>query len=93
VGYKAMMLQLLPASSKVHEDLEKFVIAKARARQDDFAQVALQSRHHQLQLGHRGRSPPARQVRQKPLTGEQIRWGFENLDLRGPDQELAPEGC
>ena len=82
VGYKALMLQHPAGKFKVHEDLEKFVISKGKgAGKDDFAQVLYNRGIINSMLGTEAIRTAQGKFGNKPLTGEQIRWGFENLNL------------
>jgi branched-chain amino acid transport system substrate-binding protein len=82
VGYKALMLQHPAGKFKVHEDLEKFVISKGKgAGKDDFAQVLYNRGIINSMLGTEAVRTAQGKFGNKPLTGEQIRWGFENLNL------------
>jgi branched-chain amino acid transport system substrate-binding protein len=40
-------------------------------------------------LGSRRSAPPRPKFGEKPLTGEQVRWGFENLDITEERIEAA----
>jgi len=94
VGYKALMLQHPAGKFKVHEDLEKFVISKGKgAGKDDFAQVLYNRGIINSMLGTEAIRTAQGKFGKKPLTGEQIRWGFENLNLTADRlNELGFEG-
>ena len=82
IGYKALMLQHPPGKFKVHEDLEKYVVAKGKSvAKDDFAQVLYNRGLINSMLGTEAIRTAQGKFGAKPLTGEQIRWGFENLNL------------
>jgi len=82
VGYKALMLQHPAGKFKVHEDLEKFVLSKGKAAaKDDFAQVLYNRGLINSMLGVEAIRTAQGKFGNKPLTGEQVRWGFENLNL------------
>jgi len=82
VGYKALMLQHPAGKFKVHEDLDKFVISKGKgAGKDDFAQVLYNRGIINSMLGTEAIRTAQGKFGNKPLTGEQVRWGFENLNL------------
>jgi branched-chain amino acid transport system substrate-binding protein len=82
IGYKALMLQHGPGKFGVHEDLEKFVVSKGKAAaKDDFAQVLYNRGLINSMLGTEAIRTAQGKFGNKPLTGEQIRWGFENLNL------------
>jgi branched-chain amino acid transport system substrate-binding protein len=81
-GYKALMLQHGPGEFKVHEDLKKYVISKGKgAGKDDFAQVLYNRGMINSMIGVEAVRTAQEKFGKKPLTGEQIRWGFENLNL------------
>jgi branched-chain amino acid transport system substrate-binding protein len=94
IGYKALMLQHPPGKFKVHEDLEKYVVAKGKSvAKDDFAQVLYNRGLINSMLGTEAIRTAQGKFGAKPLTGEQIRWGFENLDLTAARiKELGFEG-
>lgn len=82
-GYNALIFQSPAGRAKVHDDIEKHVHAKGQATgpKEEIGQV----------LYNRGlvaAMATAEAVRlaqtkygKKPLTGEQVRWGFENLNF------------
>jgi branched-chain amino acid transport system substrate-binding protein len=82
VGYKALMLQHPAGKFAVHADLEKFVVSKGKSvAKDDFAQVLYNRGLINSMLGVEAIRTAQGKYGKKPLTGEEIRWGFENLDL------------
>ncbi len=81
-GYKALMLQHGAGKSKVHADLEKFVIGKGKSpTKEDFAQVLYNRGILNSMIGVEAIRTAMAKYGNKPMTGEQIRWGFENLNL------------
>jgi branched-chain amino acid transport system substrate-binding protein len=81
-GYKALMLQHPAGKFGVHADLEKFVISKDKsAGKDTFAQVLYNRGLINSMIGVEAIRNAQEKYGKKPMTGEQIRWGFENLDL------------
>ena len=81
-GYKALMLQHPAGKFGVHGDLEKFVISKDKsAGKDTFAQVLYNRGLINSMIGVEAIRNAQEKYGKKPMTGEQIRWGFENLDL------------
>src|SRR5262245_22590244 len=94
VGYKALMLQHPAGKFAVHADLEKFVVSKGKSvSKDDFAQVLYNRGLINSMLGVEAIRTAQGKFGKKPLTGEQIRWGFENLDLsEARIKELGFEG-
>ena len=93
-GYKALMLQHGAGKFKVHEDLEKFVLAKGKSvAKDDYAQVLYNRGLLNSMLGTEAIRTAMKKYGNKPMTGEQVRWGFENLDLTAARiKELGFEG-
>jgi len=94
IGYKALMLQHPPGKFKVHEDLEKYLVSKGKSiAKDDFAQVLYNRGLINSMLGTEAIRTAQKKFGNKPLTGEQIRWGFENLNLTADRiKELGFEG-
>ena len=83
-GYNALTLQHSAEHARVHRDLMTHVYdkgqgaGKARGRRPG----ALQPRHAQRDAGRRGGARCAELASaSKPLTGEQVRWGVEHLDI------------
>jgi branched-chain amino acid transport system substrate-binding protein len=93
-GYKALLLQHPAGKFKVHEDMEKFVISKDKsAGKDTFAQVLYNRGLINSMLGVEAIRTAQKKFGNKPMTGEQVRWGFENLDLPADRlKELGFEG-
>jgi branched-chain amino acid transport system substrate-binding protein len=82
VGYKALMLQHPAGKFAVHADLQKYVVSKGKSvAKDDFAQVLYNRGLINSMLGVEAIRTAQGKFGKKPLTGEQIRWGFENLNL------------
>ena len=82
VGYKALLLQHPAGKFGVHADMEKFVISKDKsAGKDTFAQVLYNRGLINSMLGVEAIRTAQDKFGKKPLTGEQVRWGFENLSL------------
>ena len=81
-GYKALMLQHGAGKFKVHADLEKFVLSKGKSvAKDDYAQVLYNRGIINSMIGVEAIRTAMKKYGNKPMTGEQIRWGFENLNL------------
>src|SRR5215208_4683164 len=93
-GYKALMLQHGDGKYPVHADVEKFVYAKGKGlAKDDYAQVLYNRGILNSMLGTEAIRTAMKKYGNKPMTGEQIRWGFENLDLTAARiKELGFEG-
>jgi branched-chain amino acid transport system substrate-binding protein len=94
VGYKALMLQHPAGKFAVHADLEKYVVSKGKSvAKDDFAQVLYNRGLINSMLGVEAIRTAQGKYGKKPLTGEEIRWGFENLNLsEARIKELGFEG-
>ena len=93
-GYKALMLQHGPGKFAVHADLEKNVVSKGKAAaKEDFAQVLYNRGLINSMIGTEAIRTAMKKYGNKPMTGEQVRWGFENLNLTAARiKELGFEG-
>ncbi|MGE3064717.1 MAG: ABC transporter substrate-binding protein [Hyphomicrobiaceae bacterium] len=93
-GYKALMLQHPAGKFKVHADLEKYLVSKGKSvAKDDFAQVLYNRGIINSMIGTEAIRTAMKKYGNKPMTGEQIRWGFEHLDLTADRiKELGFEG-
>jgi branched-chain amino acid transport system substrate-binding protein len=81
-GYKALMLQHPAGKFAVHHDLDKFVVARGKSvAKDDYAQVLYNRGLLNSMIGTEAIRTAMKKYGNKPLNGEQIRWGFENLNL------------
>ena len=82
-GYKALMLQHPAGKSAVYGDLEKFVIApgKSLAKPDEIGSVLYNRGLINSMLGTESIRTAMAKFGNKPMTGEQVRWGIEHLDL------------
>ncbi len=94
IGYKSLMLQHGAGEYAVHADLKKFVYAKGKGlAKEDFSQVLYNRGLVNAMLGAEGIRAAQKKYGNKPLTGEQIRWGLENLELsEARIKELGFEG-
>ena len=88
VGYKGLLLQHPSGRFKVHEDVDKHVVGKGKsaAKPEDAAQAkdghVLYNRGLvNSMLGVEAIRTAMAKFGNKPMTGEQVRWGFENLNL------------
>jgi branched-chain amino acid transport system substrate-binding protein len=93
-GYKSLMLQ---GSGKfpVHVDIERYVYAKGKGsgKADEIGQVLYNIGLVGAMLGVEGIRNAQEKFGKKPLTGEQVRWGLEHLDLNmARIKELGFEG-
>ncbi len=92
IGYKALMLQHGAGEWPVHADIKKHVGDK-RLGKEDFAQVLYNRGVVNAMLGVEAIRKAQEKHGKKPLTGEQIRWGLENLNLDAVRvKELGMEG-
>ena len=82
-GYKALMLQHPGGKFAVYADLEKFVIApgKSLAKPDEIGSVLYNRGLINSMLGTESIRTAMAKFGNKPMTGEQVRWGIEHLDL------------
>ena len=82
-GYKALLLQHPAGKFKVHEDLDKHVVAKGKsqAKADEITHVLYNRGLINSVLGTEAIRTAMKKYGNKPMTGEQVRWGFENLEL------------
>jgi len=82
-GYKALMLQHPAGKFDVHKDIEKYVISqgKSLAKPDEVGQVLYNRGLINSMVGIEAIRTAMAKFGNKPMTGEQVRWGFEHLDL------------
>jgi branched-chain amino acid transport system substrate-binding protein len=82
VGYKALMLQHGAGEFGVHADVKKHLVAKGKSlAKEDYAQILYNRGLVNSFIGTEAIRTAMKKFGNKPLTGEQIRWGFENLDI------------
>jgi branched-chain amino acid transport system substrate-binding protein len=88
------MLQHGAGRYKVHEDMEKHVYAKGLGiGKATFGQVLYNRGLINSMIGVEAIRTAQKKYGNKPLTGEQVRWGFENLNLTAERlKELGFEG-
>ena len=94
-GYKALMLQHGAGKFQVHADIEKYVYGKGlgMAQPEDVGHVLYNRGVIDSMIGVEAIRTAQEKFGKKPLTGEQIRWGFENLNLTEERlKELGFEG-
>ena len=94
-GYKALMLQHGAGKFGVHSDIEKFVVSKGKsqAKPEDVGHVLYNRGLLNSMLGVEAIRTAQKKFGNKPMTGEQVRWGFENLNLTAARiKELGFEG-
>ena len=93
-GYKALTLQHGAGDYAVHAAIKQHVYAKGKGiAKEDFAQVLYNRGMVNAMLGVEGIRKAMTRFGNKPLTGEQIRWGLENLELSAARiKEMGFEG-
>ena len=94
-GYKGLMLHHTAGKGAVHADVEKHVIAKGKsqAKPEEVGQVLYNRGLINSMIGVEAIRTAQKKFGNKPLTGEQIRWGFEHLDITAARlKELGFEG-
>jgi branched-chain amino acid transport system substrate-binding protein len=82
-GYKALMLQHGSGKFPVHAEIERLVYAKGNGsgRRDEVGEVLYNRGLIGAMLGVEAIRKAQEKFGKKPLTGEQVRWGVENLEL------------
>jgi branched-chain amino acid transport system substrate-binding protein len=93
-GYKALLLQHPAGKFGVHADIEKHVYAKGMGvGKESFGQVLFNRGLIDSLIGSEAIRTAQGKFGKKPLTGEQVRWGFENLNItQARIKELGFEG-
>jgi branched-chain amino acid transport system substrate-binding protein len=94
-GYNAVTLQHTSGQFKLHEDLKKFVYDKGQglAKWEETGEILYVRGLIDAMLGVEAIRTAQEKFGKKPLTGEQVRWGLENLDLTAERiKELGFEG-
>jgi branched-chain amino acid transport system substrate-binding protein len=94
-GYHAITLQHTTGQFKVHEDMKKFVYDKGQGNSkfEETGEVLYVRGLINGMLGVEGIRTAMAKFGNKPLTGEQVRWGLENLNLtEARIKELGFEG-
>ena len=83
VGYKALMLQHGSGKYQVHAAIERYVYAKRKGsgKADEIGELLYNRGLIGAMLGVEGIRKAQEKFGTRPLTGEQVRWGLENLDL------------
>jgi branched-chain amino acid transport system substrate-binding protein len=82
-GYEALMLQHGAGEFAVHDDVRKYVYAKGNgaSEPDKIGQVLYNRGLVNAMLGVEAIRAAQQKLGNKPLTGEQIRWGLAHLSL------------
>jgi len=99
-GYNSAALQHAAGQFKLHEDLKKYLYDKGKgyaAKLDETGEILYIRGLINAMLGVEAIRTAQEKFGKKPLTGEQVRWGLENLNLTaerlkqlGFDNELQP---
>ena len=95
IGYKALMLQHGAGTEfGIHAEIKKHVIDTGKsAGKDDFGTVLYNRGVVNSLLGTEAIRTAQAKFGNKPMTGEQVRWGLENLNLTEARlKELGFEG-
>ena len=94
-GYKALMLQHPAGKFAIHKDIEKFVSSqgKSLSKPDEIGTVLYNRGLVNSMLGTEAIRTAMAKFGNKPMTGEQVRWGIEHLNLTAARiKELGFEG-
>jgi branched-chain amino acid transport system substrate-binding protein len=94
-GYNALAFQAGAGRVRVHEDILKNVYGRGQGtgKEEDVGHVLYNRGMIHAMLAVEGVRQAQKRFGNKPLTGEQVRWGLENLNLDGPAlKRLGVEG-
>jgi branched-chain amino acid transport system substrate-binding protein len=82
-GYKSMNFNAPGAGFKVHQDINKYLYDKGKGagRRDQIGEVLYNRTLINAMLNTEAIRTAMVKYGNKPPTGEQVRWGFENLNL------------
>ena len=83
-GYNSAALQHTAGQFKLHEDLKKYIYGQGKgfaAKLEDTGEVLYVRGLIMAMLGTEAIRTAQEKFGKKPMTGEQVRWGLENLDL------------
>jgi branched-chain amino acid transport system substrate-binding protein len=82
-GYHSVTLQHTAGQFKLHEDLKKFVFDRGQGstKWEETGEILYVRGLINAMLGVEAIRTAQARFGNKPLTGEQVRWGLENLDL------------
>jgi branched-chain amino acid transport system substrate-binding protein len=99
-GYNSAALQHTAGQFKLHEDLKKYLYDKGKgyaAKWDETGEILFVRGLINAMLGVEAIRTAQEKFGKKPMTGEQVRWGLENLNLTaerltqlGFENELKP---
>ena len=94
-GYKSANFTGVGTGYKIHADLLKYVYKgdRAKARANNWGEVLYNRTLVNAMFGSEAVRTAMKRWGNKPMTGEQVRWGLENLDLTNARlKELGMEG-
>ena len=84
-GYNAITIHNSAAKDKVHDELKKFVYDKGQGTAKDASEVGVMAHTRGMMISmlqvEAIRAAQEKFGKGKALTSEQVKWGFENLDL------------
>ncbi len=84
-GYNAVTIHNSAAKDKVHDELKKFVYDKKEGTASNFGEVGVVAHTRGMMISmlqvEAIRAAQEKYGKGKALTSEQVRWGYENLDL------------
>ncbi|NMM09006.1 MAG: ABC transporter substrate-binding protein [Polaromonas sp.] len=84
-GYNAITIHNSAAKDKVHDDLKKYVYDKNQGTASSFGEVGVLAHTRGMMISmlqvEAIRAAQEKYGKGKTLTSEQVRWGYENLDL------------
>jgi len=95
VGYKSTTFHSAGSGFKVHDDIVKHVYGgdKAKAMANNMGEVLYNRGMVNAMFGVEGIRTAMNKYGNKSMTGEQVRWGLENLDVdKGRLKALGMEG-
>jgi branched-chain amino acid transport system substrate-binding protein len=95
VGYKALMLQHGSGKFPMHAEIQRHVYGRGKglAKAEEIGSVLYNRGLIGAVLGVEGIRKSQEKFGRRPLTGEQVRWGLENLNVSDPRfKELGLEG-
>ncbi len=83
IGYKSATFHTAGPSSKVHGDILKHVYGgdMAKAKANNWGEVLYNRAMVNAMYGTEAIRTAMRKYGKKPMTGEQVRWGLENLNV------------
>ena len=83
IGYKAGTFHGVGGGYPIHKDITKHVYGgdAGKAKENNVGEVPLQPGHAERDVRGRGVRAAMARWGNKPMTGEQVRWGLENLHV------------